>query len=256
MTDTVQIETTEQDSRILFVPLNKLKKSPRNARKVPHSEATIEALAASIAHKGLIQNIVIEPEIVDGKPTGFYLVTAGEGRRLAYLLRAKRRETKKTQAVRCWLVINTDRRTYHLELRATSTTYMASVFWAYPQDRLIALRGQNIAAAAAAPVASGIDIAAINFRYRIEGDQPPWRPLRAFDDGRQVYIEFPAGIGQGEMPPLFVIGAGGNGELVNYRVNGHHMIVDRLFAAAELKMGDKASAQRVRIERTDGRSRR
>jgi len=154
------------------------------------------------------------------------------------------------------LVINTDRRTYHLELRATSATYMASVSWAYPQDRLIALRGQNVAAAAAAPVASGIDIAALNFRYRIEGDQPPWRPLRAFDDGRQVYIELPAGVGQGEMPPLFVIGAGGDGELVNYRVNGHHMIVDRLFAAAELKMGDKPSTQRVRIERTDGRSRR
>ena len=56
MTDTIQIETTEQDSRILFVPLNKLKKSPRNARKGPHSEATIAARAASTQHKGLIQN--------------------------------------------------------------------------------------------------------------------------------------------------------------------------------------------------------
>ena len=50
-----------------------------------------------------------------------------------------------------------------------------------------------------------------NFRYRIEGDTPPWRPLRAFDDGRQVFIEFPTGIGQGEMPPLWVIGAEGDG---------------------------------------------
>jgi type IV secretory pathway VirB9-like protein len=32
------------------------------------------------------------------------------------------------------LVINTDRRTYHLELRATAATYMASVSWTYPQD--------------------------------------------------------------------------------------------------------------------------
>lgn len=32
----------------LSVPLAKLKKSPRNARKVPHWEAAIEALAASI----------------------------------------------------------------------------------------------------------------------------------------------------------------------------------------------------------------
>ena len=86
---------------------------------------------------------------------------------------------------------------------------MASVSWAYPQDQLIALRRQNAAAEAAAPVATGVDITALNFRYRIEGDTPPWRPLRAFDDGRQVFIEFPRGIGQGEMPPLFVIGPEG-----------------------------------------------
>jgi type IV secretion system protein VirB9 len=151
------------------------------------------------------------------------------------------------------LIINTDRRTYHLEMHATDKTYMASVSWSYPQDQLIALHARNTAAETQTPIASGIDIAALNFRYRIEGDDPPWRPLRAFDDGRQVFIEFPRGIAQGEMPPLFVIGPNGGGELVNYRVRGNHMIVDRLFAAAELRMGDKDSEQRVRIVRTDGR---
>ena len=154
------------------------------------------------------------------------------------------------------LVINTDRRTYHLELRATSSTYMASVSWTYPRDALIALQGRNAAAAAAAPVASGIDLSTLNFRYRIDGDRAPWRPARAFDDGRQVFIEFPAGISQGEMPPLFVSGASGEAELVNYRVQGRYMVVDRLFAAAELRLGDRRSAQRVRIVRTDGRERR
>ena len=151
------------------------------------------------------------------------------------------------------LVINTDRRTYHLELRATSSTYMASVSWTYPQDALIALQGRNAAAAAAAPVAGGIDLSTLNFRYRIDGDRTPWRPARAFDDGRQVFIEFPAGISQGEMPPLFVTGARGDAELVNYRVQGRYMMVDRLFAAAELRLGDRRTEQRVRIVRDDGR---
>jgi type IV secretion system protein VirB9 len=150
------------------------------------------------------------------------------------------------------LIINTDRRTYHLELRSTEKTYMASVSWAYPQDQLIALRRQNTAADAAAPVAAGVNIDALNFRYRIEGDNPAWRPLRAFDDGRQVFIEFPRGIGQGEMPPLWVIGAQGGAELVNYRVQGNHLIVDRLFAAAELRLGGDPQ-KKVRIVRTDGR---
>ncbi len=101
---------------------------------------------------------------------------------------------------------------------------------------------------------SGVDLANVNFRYAIEGDRAPWRPLRAFDDGRQVFIEFPRGIGQGEMPPLFVVGPEGNtSELVNYRVRGHHMIVDRLFAAAELRFGSGREQKRVRIVRTDGR---
>jgi type IV secretion system protein VirB9 len=150
------------------------------------------------------------------------------------------------------LVINTDRRTYHLELRAALKTYMAAVSWTYPQDQLIALRAQNAAAETVTPVASGVDVNALNFRYRIEGDNPAWRPLRAFDDGKQVFIEFPSGIAQGEMPPLWVVGARGEGQLVNYRVNGTYMIVDRLFAAAELRLGGDPQ-QIVRIVRTDGK---
>jgi type IV secretion system protein VirB9 len=151
------------------------------------------------------------------------------------------------------LVINTDRRTYHMELRSTASTYMASVSWQYPQDQLIALRRQNARAAEAQPVATGIDISKLNFRYRIEGDSAPWKPLRAFDDGSKVYIEFPSGIGQGEMPPLFVIGPSGKSELVNYRARQNYYVVDRLFPAAELRLGDKTSEKRVRIVRTDGR---
>ncbi len=152
------------------------------------------------------------------------------------------------------LVINTNLRTYHMELRSTERTYMASVSWQYPQDQLIALRRQNAQAQAQQPIATGVDLANINFRYAIEGDRAPWRPLRAYDDGRQVFIEFPRGIGQGEMPPLFVVGPEGNtSELVNYRVRGGYMIVDRLFAAAELRLGADRNQKRIRIVRTDGR---
>jgi len=150
------------------------------------------------------------------------------------------------------LVINTDRRTYHLELHSDTHTYMASVSWEYPNDQLIALHQQNNTAESAAPVAAGIDIDQLNFRYRIEGDRPSWRPLRAFDDGRQVFIEFPRGIAEGEMPPLWVLGPQGDAELVNYRVEGRHMIVDRLFGAAELRLGADPQ-QIVRIVRADGR---
>jgi type IV secretion system protein VirB9 len=153
------------------------------------------------------------------------------------------------------MLINTDRRTYYLELNANLSTYMASVSWTYPQDELIAIRGRARAAEEAAPVATGIAIPNLSFGYRISGDKPDWRPVRVFDDGVRTFIEFPESVSRGEMPPVFVIGANGEGELVNYRVAGRHIIVDRMFAEAELRMGDKRSEQRVRITR-DGRERR
>ncbi|WP_448662503.1 P-type conjugative transfer protein TrbG [Sphingomonas sp. CJ20] len=144
------------------------------------------------------------------------------------------------------LVINTDRRTYHVELRSTATTYMASVSWTYPQDALLALHAARRAAAPAEAV-PGIDIDALNFRYRIEGDRASWRPVRAFDDGRQVFVELPPSVGQGDLPPLFVLGAKGAGELVNYRLRGRYLVVDRLFAAAEMRLASGKAEKRVRI---------
>ena len=149
-------------------------------------------------------------------------------------------------AIETNLVINTDRRTYLMELRSRGQLYMPSVSWFYPQDR--AARGRAVPPAPIIP-----EQKLRRYRYVIDGDSPPWRPLSAYDDGQKVYIEFSAGIGQGEMPPLFVIGPDGKPELVNYRVYGHVLIVDRLFAAAELRLGGE-SQQKVRITRTDGKS--
>ncbi|MFP3688105.1 MULTISPECIES: P-type conjugative transfer protein TrbG [Burkholderia] len=150
------------------------------------------------------------------------------------------------------LVITTNRRTYLLELTSTAKAWMASVSWEYPKDQMLALQAQAQAAAdAVAPAAEGLSLDQLHFRYAITGDSPPWKPVRAFDDGQHVYIQFPAGIAQGELPPLFVVGPDGKGELVNYRFRAPYDIVDRLFGAAELRLGG-AKAAVVRIERTDG----
>ncbi|HET6222523.1 MAG TPA: P-type conjugative transfer protein TrbG [Dongiaceae bacterium] len=149
------------------------------------------------------------------------------------------------------LVVTTDRRSYHLQLESTDRTWMAAISWTYPQDRLLALQRQNEQADAATPLAGGVALENLRFRYAISGDSPPWRPVRAFDDGSKVYVEFPGRIDQGEMPPLFVVGPDGENQLVNYRVRGNYYIVDRLFAAAELRLGADPQ-QVVRISRTDG----
>ena len=140
------------------------------------------------------------------------------------------------------LIIATDRRVYHVEAVSGASAPAASLSWTYPDDALLALQ----ASATAAP---GGTAGPLNFGYSVRGDRPSWRPIRAYDDGRRVFIEFPASLAQGEAPPLFVRTAGGETGLVNYRVRGRYYIVDRLFQEAELRFGEKPQ-QIVRITRT------
>ena len=158
------------------------------------------------------------------------------------------------------LIITTSERVYHAELTSYRETYMAAVSWRYPRQGLISLsksfvnkaRSASFAspkiAASSQSIPTGLSVDALKFRYEIDGDTPHWRPLRAFDDGRKVYIQFPARINQGEAPPLFVVSSEGETQLVNYRVKGRYYVVDRLFARAELRLGEK-DQQVVRIDR-------
>lgn len=171
---------------------------------------------------------------------------AGEGRRIHILVKPTRTDLKTN------LIINTDRRTYHLELNAQASAYMASVSWRYPQDELIALEAQ----AARQPERDAeprIRLDDLNFGYRISGARAAWRPVRVFDDGRQVILEFDAVIDQATLPPLFLPDADGGAALVNYRVLGRRLIVDRLFDVAELRLVSGRRTQTVLIEKRAGR---
>ncbi|WP_180899672.1 P-type conjugative transfer protein TrbG [Martelella soudanensis] len=146
------------------------------------------------------------------------------------------------------LVVTTDRRTYMIELRARESLYMPSVAWAYPAPP--AGQHQSVPAAPIIPAE-----AARKYRYglQVQGDSPPWRPVSVFDDGRRVYVVFPAGIAQGEMPPLFVLGSDGEPQIVNSRIHRNVLIVDRLFGAAELRLGSGEHQQVVRVVRIEER---
>jgi type IV secretion system protein VirB9 len=142
------------------------------------------------------------------------------------------------------LVVTTDRRIYMIELRSREALYMPAVAWAYPAPP--AGQRQTVPAAPVIPAE-----AARNYRYALTGDSPPWRPVSVFDDGRRVYVVFPAGIVQGEMPPIFVLGSDGEPQIVNSRIHQNILIVDRLFGAAELRLGSGNRQQVVRIVRTN-----
>lgn len=90
-----------QYGEVRDIPLDRLKASPKNVRRVGHSAEVIESRAASITYKGVLQPLVVEPEVKDGRETGYYLVSAGEGRRQALRLLAKRKALARGAPVRC-----------------------------------------------------------------------------------------------------------------------------------------------------------
>ena len=210
------------------------------------------ALYQVYAAPGQITNIALEPgESLTGSgpiaagDTARWIIgdtESGEGanRRVHVLVKPTRADVSTN------LVITTDRRSYMIELRAGEKPYMPAVAWAYPQ-----VPGAQRPSIPATPVIPSF--AARNYRYALTGDTPPWRPMAVYDDGRKVYVEFPRGVIQGEMPPLFVIGADREAQIVNSRIHQNILIVDRLFGAAELRLGGGERPQKVRIERTDGR---
>ena len=243
-------------------PVSRVEAANRAAVREPSREAYVNAVQVYAWSEGALYRLYTAPERVSeiALQPGETLISVAAGDTARWVIGdttsgtgASRRThilvKPSATGLRTNLVITTDRRVYHVQLESTARTAMASISWTYPQDELLALqRGE--ASADPGPVAPGIAVEALNFGYRIEGDDPPWRPIRAFDDGSQVFIEFPATLAQGEAPPLFVRGEGGRTELVNYRLRGRYYVVDRLFAAAELRLGERRQ-QVVRIIRSD-----
>lgn len=221
------------------------------------------------AAPGRVTDIVLEPgeQLAGGGPiaagdTARWVIGdtesgEGESRRVHVLIKPT------LPGLATNLVINTDRRTYYLELRAGAATYMASVAWTYPKDSLIALARTPTSAkppvvpftgAPSSPQPVPVDLVRLNFDYRISGDKVGWRPQQVFDDGAKVHLVFAASVAAGDLPPLFLIDASGKAGLVNTRIEGRQVIVDRLFDRAELRLGDKRSARKVRIERIGTRA--
>jgi type IV secretion system protein TrbG len=217
----------------------------------PFTEGTLYRLYAAV---GRISDIVLEP--------GEQLIDKAAGDTVRWVVGDTTSGMGKTQQthvlvkpvaanLRTNLIITTNRRTYHLELVSTRETYMASLSWHYPQNSLPENRALNAAIYPASTdnpeTTAALSPATLNFDYVIEGPRLPWKPVRVFDDGVHVYLQFTRSLQNHEAAPLFVIGTHGS-ELVNYRQQGNTYIVDRLFDRAELRLGT-GKQQVVRITR-------
>ncbi|MDC7675168.1 ParB/RepB/Spo0J family partition protein [Asticcacaulis machinosus] len=146
-----------------LIPLDRLTKSPDNARKTPHSAASLAGLRASIAAKGILQNLIVKAEVDEaGAETGFYFVTAGEGRRLAQIARAKDGEIPRDTPMPCVIRETDDAHEVSLDENVTREAMT-------PADQYEAFRALNID--------RGMDAAEIAARFGVS-DQTVKQRLR------------------------------------------------------------------------------
>lgn len=137
------------------------------------------------------------------------------------------------------LFIATDRRTYHIRLKSHRTKFMPAVGFIYPEDQQAALKKAQEEAnwfRSSNVLSTGQSLTNLNFDYKIKGDNPPWKPLRVYNDGIRTYIQMPRTMAQGEAPTLLIVRDGEN-TLVNYRLEGDRFVVDTIFDQAVLLTG-------------------
>jgi type IV secretion system protein VirB9 len=117
------------------------------------------------------------------------------------------------------LSLVTNKRTYIFDLISRSPSAHGDIAYLvrfrYPETDVMT----SLVASAA-----GKDGPNFNLDYRISGSKN-LQPLHVFDDGQFTYFEFDP---RRELPAIFVVGSDGKESLVNYRIEGPYVVVERL----------------------------
>lgn len=155
------------------------------------------------------------------------------------------------------LVVTTNRRTYHFQLRSHRTQYMPKVAFSYPEDAMAkweAIKHRETKEHQEKTIPkTGEYLGDLNFDYEIESDGAAWTPVRVYNDGQKTILQMPAAMAQTEAPTLLVVRKDGGvfsddeTVLVNYRVQGDRYIIDTIFDKAILIAGVGSSQDIVTI---------
>jgi type IV secretion system protein VirB9 len=158
------------------------------------------------------------------------------------------------------LVVTTNRRTYHFQLRSHRTQYMPRIAFSYPEEAMAkwdALKHRETTQRQEKTLpTTGEYLGDLNFDYTVTSDSDiAWKPIRVYNDGQKTLIQMPAAMAQTEAPTLLVIRKKGDlftdddTVMVNYRVQSDRYVVDTVFDRAILIAGVGSSQDVVTIER-------
>ena len=144
-------------------------------------------------------------------------------------------------AIEATLIINTDRRVYHILLRSFNTVHMPIVRFrhlssALPNNYLFSpLSANSEPENVNLNLSLNINPKFLSFNYRMTYPlfkKPVWLPDLVFDDGSKTYIRFPELVFHREFPSVFE----NRNNILNYRVVENVIIIDKLIENITIKI--------------------
>jgi len=162
------------------------------------------------------------------------------------------------------LLIPTNRRIYHLRLVSSTSHYVTSVAFDYPEDapqlweswrqhsgKSFTKPAEPVTPGSTADDLPEIAVERLNFNYRIKiaKGKPTFKPEHAMDDGYHTYITMNEDMPQREAPVLIGINADGQDQMINYRLKSNMYVIDGTFNRIALLSGVGRRQQRIELTR-------
>jgi type IV secretion system protein VirB9 len=203
------------------------------------------------------EKILGEPQIGDAVRWIVTPILSGSGDAATPILVVK----PKMAGLDTTMIVATDRRTYYLRLVSKPGDYVSRVAFLYPDDQPLQWKlfleqqakehKDHVDASRISQTGNdAVDKLYFDYTFKVKSGADSIRPVRVLDDGEKTYIEMPNVTAFQELPTLVIEGPEGN-EMVNFRVKGTTLVVDRLFVKAALLLGVGKHQESVQIERKD-----
>lgn len=155
------------------------------------------------------------------------------------------------------LIVTTNRRSYHMQLRSHRRKFMPRVAFIYPEDVLAKFdaikshRRYEAEARNLQVLPTGEYLGDLDFGYEVSGTTR-WKPVRVYNDGIKMIIQMPSTITQTDAPTLLVLRDTGwfesdKKEIINYRMQGDRYIVDGIPEKVILIAGVGSNQERITI---------
>ena len=151
------------------------------------------------------------------------------------------------------LVVVTDKRTYHLQLKSTERQYYPMVKFHYPLCLIgrsnreeMTVKTKEISMK---DITTGSYLKDLSFGYTIKGNAK-FKPVRVYNDGLKTIVELPRTINSSNIPILMTLEPESKKPvIVNYRYQNNKFIVDAVFDKAILISGVGSKQKKITLIR-------